>query len=193
MTEPTTPDTAPVARRVLSRNVKLAIVAVIAWLLVTGVALAVYTVRTLSSAPQEPAALDYCAVTDDGTMLRSKLVYTDTRFLNEEPDQVNDDDNGRWCVFSPNYDTGIHWAAVYVGEDNPLYRTMLAENGADDNASRAVIGFQGVPPVKFARDGWVAFVAQDEDGEKWTAFRTGAGAMLLDRIATSAEGNEAGK
>lgn len=140
-----------------------------------------------STSPSEPAALDYCAATEEGTTLRAKLVYTDTRFLTTTPEQVNDDENGRWCVFGPNYDTDLWWVAVYVGEGNSLYGTMIAENGDSDDATRAVLRYQGIPAVKFAREGWVGFLAQDEDGEQWTAFRAGAGGMLLHEIARSAE------
>lgn len=179
------PDDKPSRKGRFAALVALALAA----LLVVGVTLVVVTKK---DAPADPAALDYCAATEEGSMLRAKLVYTDTRFLSTEPEQVNDDENGRWCVFGPNYDTALWWAAVYVGEDNGLYRTMLAENGDDDNATRAVITFQGVPAVKFAREGWVGFVAQDEDSEQWTAFRTGAGAMLLSDIAKAADGHTRG-
>lgn len=179
------PDDKPSRKGRFAALVALALAA----LIIVGVTLVVVTKK---DAPTDPAALDYCAATEEGSMLRAKLVYTDTRFLSTEPEQVNDDENGRWCVFGPNYDTALWWAAVYVGEDNGLYRTMLAENGDDDNATRAVITFQGVPAVKFAREGWVGFVAQDEDSEQWTAFRTGAGAMLLSDIAKAADGHTRG-
>ena len=189
MTEPhTTPvydypeDTPPLRVGRIAAIVALALVA----LIIAGVT---FVMVTKKDVPSDPAALDYCAATEDGSMLRAKLVYTDTRFLETDPEQVNDDENGRWCVFGPNYDTALWWAAVYVGEDNGLYRTMLAENGDDDTATRAVINFQGIPAVKFAREGWVGFVAQDEDGEHWSAFRTGAGAMLLSDIAKAADGH----
>lgn len=192
MTEPHTtpvfdyPSDKPSRRSRVAAIVALALTA----LLVASVAI---VMMTRKDAPSNPAALNYCAASEEGMMLRAKLVYTDTRFLTTEPEQVNDDENGRWCVFGPNYDTALWWAAVYVGEDNGLYSTMLAENGDDDNATRAVITFQGIPAVKFAREGWVGFVAQDEDGEQWTAFRTGAGAMLLSDIAEAADGHPRGE
>lgn len=171
-----------------SRKILTPILAVVALLaLIIGT---VFVVRAFkSNAPAAASALDYCAASEDGSLLRAKLVYTDSRFLEETPEQVNDDENGRWCVFGPNYDGGLYWAAVYVGEDNGLYRTMLAENGDGDNATRAVVNYQGIPAVKFARDGWVGFLAQDENGEEWTPFRTGAGAILLNDIAKAADGH----
>lgn len=180
------PEDAPVAPRRKSKRLAIFAAVITLVALVLG---AVIWKFTRNEAPAAPAALDYCAATDDGTSLRAKLVYTDTRFLETEPEQVNNDENGRWCVFAPNYDAGLYWAAVYVGENNGLYRTMIAENGDDDNATRAVVTYQGIPPVKFARDGWVAFLAQNGDGEQWTAFRTGAGAMLLTEIANAADGH----
>lgn len=189
MTEPTTPPVFDYPEDKPSRKSKgrLAAIAAIVLTVLVVIGGAVW-MSTKKDVPSEPAALDYCAATDEGTALRAKLVYTDARFLDTELEQSNNDDNGRWCVFGPNYDTELWWAAVYVGEDNSLYRTMLAENGDDDNATRAVIRYQGLPAVKFAREGWVGFLAQDEDGEEWSAFRTGAGAILLSDIAKAADG-----
>lgn len=192
MTEPTPPvfdfpeDKSPSRR---TRAAVIALVMMLVVLMVTGVVgvRAGWFPLIGSPAPSEPAAMDYCAATDEGTALRSKLVYTDTRFLTTTPEQSNDDENGRWCVFGPNYDTDLWWVAVYVGEGNSLYGTMIAENGDNDDATRAVLRYQGIPAVKFAREGWVGFLAQDEDGEQWTAFRAGAGGMLLNEIARSAE------
>lgn len=127
---------------------------------------------------------DMCADTDSSASLRSKMVYTDPKYMGNIVKR-SETEGDNWCVFGTTFSEDQWWAIVYVGEDNPLYRVMISENGDDDNATRAVITYQGVPPVKFAREGWIGFIT-GTDGEPWSVFRTGAGAILLQTIARDA-------
>lgn len=133
---------------------------------------------------------DYCAPTHESEFERSKMLYTDARYLTDEPVQVAETEGENWCVIEPSNAAGegMFWGILYVGEDNPLYQVMVSESGDDDNSPRAVVTYQGVPPVKFARDGWVGFTTPSD--EQWSAFKTGAGLMLLQRIADQAAGKE---
>lgn len=152
------------------------------------VALIAGVVYLVNHKPDVPAAAsqltDMCADTDTALSLRSKMVYTDPKYMGNIVKR-SETDGDNWCVFGTTFSEDQWWALVYVGEDNPLYRVMISENGDDDNATRAVITYQGVPPVKFAREGWIGFIT-GTDGEQWSAFRTGAGAILLQTIARDA-------
>lgn len=133
---------------------------------------------------------DYCAASPESEFERGKMIYTDGRYLKDNPVQVSEKDGEHWCVIDPEKGDGtLHWVLLYVGVDHPIYKTMLAENGDDDTATRAVLRYQGIPALKFARDGWIGFVTSDTD-EPWSDFRAGAGAMLLQRIADQAIGKE---
>src|SRR5699024_10559283 len=114
-----------------------------------------------------PAFVDYCAPTKEGSLLRGKLVYTDIRYMSDKPIQTPENPDQHWCVTGTTYESTLFWGIVYVGQDNPLYKTMVAENGEGDNASRAVITYQGVPAVKFARDGWLGFITDSDDVSPW--------------------------
>lgn len=143
------------------------------------------TSATAISAPFE----DYCGNTPESAALRAKLLYTDTRYMRQEPAQTSadtDNPDQKWCVIGTSYESELWWVVAYVGQDNPIYKSMLAENGKADDATRAVITYQGIPPIKFAREGWIGFITPSED--TWSEFKAGAGAMLLFDIAEQATG-----
>ena len=167
----------------------LAILAVIGALILGAVGGAVIATKVKDNPPVTSAFTDYCADTPESEFERSKLIYTDGRYLRDTPEQVSEVEGQHWCVIGKEKgNADMWWALVYVGTDNPIYKTMVAEMGDDDSATRAVINYQGLPPVKFARDGWVAFITPSD--EPWSAFKTGAGAMLLQKIADSAAGKK---
>lgn len=146
--------------------------------------------RTANSSEHAKAVFqDICADNNEAVQARSKLVYTDPRYLAAKPASQSENPDQHWCVFGTSYESELWWGMAYIGEDNPIYRSMFAGNGYDDHASRAVITYQGVPPLKFARDGWVAFVTPSGSGgeETWSDFKAGAGAMLLLDIAKHAD------
>lgn len=130
---------------------------------------------------------DYCADSLDATKLRAKMLYTDPRYMEQKPAAIPDDDGDgphAWCVIGTTYPSDVWWVIAYAGVKNPLYRTMLAENGSSDNATRAVITYQGIPPIAFAREGWLGFITPGDD--VWSDLRAGAGAELLRTLANDA-------
>lgn len=157
-----------------------------------GAAIGHVTKHPVTTAPTVHASsprVDICTSAAAARKARSELLYTNPGYLATEPVQVSDDKKRHWCVFGTNPESDLWWGIAYIGDDNPIYRTMLAENGYASSATRAVIMYQGIPPLKFARDGWVAFITPSGsvDGDVWTAFKTGAGVRLLMDIADHAE------
>lgn len=144
----------------------------------------------ISGKPSAPATsasknLDVCANTHVAVKERSALVYTDQRYIQD--DALVTSKTGAitpWCVFTTTYDSGLYWGAVYVGSANPLYTTLTAENGEGDSSTRGVITYQSVPPIKFAKGGWIAFITPSE--EKWTADAAVTSAKRLADIAQQA-------
>ena len=148
-----------------------------------------HSATTAPTVHTNPPHTDICTGTVEARKARAELLYTNPGYLTTEPVQVSDDKNRHWCVFGTNPESDLWWGIAYIGDDNPVYRTMLAENGYSDSATRAVIMYQGIPPLKFARDGWVAFITPSGsvNGDVWTAFKAGAGVRLLMDIADHAE------
>lgn len=188
-------DAVPPAPPIPSKRGKRALYAVIATaLLAVAILVGVFIGRdsvnhaAKSVAGDAPAFVDMCADTKDSAQARSKLIYTDPRYLNPKPVQVSDDSNKKWCTIGTSYESSIMWGLAYVGEDNPIYRTMIAENGDGPDATRAVITYRGVPGIKFAAHGWLGFVTPSD--EEWTAFKTGSVAMLMQDIANDAAKDE---
>lgn len=152
-----------------------------------------YVVTRPSAPPPVAAAqpFDICAVTAVSASERAALVYTDKRYLSAGVEATSDPDSlTPWCVFTTNYASGLYWGAVYVGTTNPLYIAMTAESGNTDSAPRAVLSYQTVPPVKFARSGWIAFVTPSTtdptSASEWTAGDAALAAKKLADIAQRA-------
>lgn len=179
------------------RAVKVAALLAVVSALVLGVALGSALANSKKHPDAQPASqhpksvyMDICAETPQAAQGRAKLLYTDPRYMAAKPVQVSDNPDQHWCVFGTSYQSDLWWVMAYIGDDNPIYRAMFAENGYDDNATRAVITYQGIPPLKFARNGWVAFITPSggsNDEEVWSDFKAGAGAHLLMDIAKQAE------
>lgn len=133
--------------------------------------------------------MDICADNHAAQQARAKLLYTDPRYMAAKPAQTSDSPDQHWCVYGTSYKSDLWWVMAYIGDDNPIYRAMFAENGHGDDATRAVIEYQGIPPLKFARNGWIAFITPSGSGaeETWSEFKAGAGARLLMDIAEKAK------
>lgn len=127
------------------------------------------------SAVAEPPAV--CAPTDEGRDLRAQMFYTQKRYLSDEV-EPSEELPPRWCVFTTTYDSQMWWAAVYVGEDNPLYQVMVAKDGAELDKTRATVIYQQLVPIKFAYQGWIGFTA---DG--YSRFATKALAIQVWHLA----------
>lgn len=127
------------------------------------------------AAVAEPPAV--CAPTDEGRDLRAQMFYTQKRYLSDEV-EPSEELPPRWCVFTTTYDSQMWWAAVYVGEDNPLYRVMVAKDGAELDKTRATVIYQQLVPIKFAYQGWIGFTA---DG--YSRFATKALAIQVWHLA----------
>lgn len=183
------PDEHPAVKH---RFARVGVYALVSTFLLTLVAVVTFFIsKGHDSDKFQPAAFkDYCSDTSESAALRGKLLYTDARYMKQKPAQTSADSENpsqKWCVIGTSYESDMWWALTYVGEDNPVYKAMFAENGYADDATRAVITYQGIPPIKFARDGWIAFITPSETDETWSEFKTGAGAMLLTDIAERSE------
>ena len=130
--------------------------------------------------------INVCADTNVAARERAATVYTDQRYLQ---DGVAESSDGNvlapWCVFTTAYDSSLYWGLVYVGDSNPIYTAMLAESGDRDDASRAVITYQNIPPIKFAKGGWIGFITPSDEDD-WTASRAAQTAQELSALAQRA-------
>lgn len=143
-----------------------------------------YAGDTQTSAPGPTPAVNLCASTEEAVRERMKLIFVDPDFQRAEPMQVSDG-TATWCVLGLEKGQGMYWGIVYVGHDNPLYRTMVADSGDSPDVPRAMITYPDSPPVQFAHNGWIGFMAPS-DGETWTELRTGAATLLLSDLAQKA-------
>lgn len=134
-----------------------------------------------NNASDTPQPYPVCAPTNEGRDTRSEMFYTDKRYLSPEV-SLSEDVPPQWCVFTTSYPSGMYWGAVYVGEDNPLYKTMTA-NGTALNETRATVIYQDIVPLKFAANGWVGFTA---DG--YSEFATKALAIQVRHLADRLNG-----
>lgn len=130
------------------------------------------------------SSTDVCADTPLALAKRAALVYTNRDFLSNQVEQVSDDNGPRWCVFGTNdKNNDLWWVAVYAGEGNGVYRALIVDRREADDPP-ATLTYAGLPPIQFARDGWIAFITPSEN--TWTAFHAGAGARLLADLVTAA-------
>jgi hypothetical protein len=126
---------------------------------------------------------DICADTPLAVSKRATLVYTSRDFLSNRVEQESDS-SPRWCVFGTNDNhNDLWWVAVYAGESSGIYRALVAERHETDDPP-ATLTYAGLPPIQFARDGWIAFITPSED--TWTAVHASAGARLLADLVTAA-------
>lgn len=127
---------------------------------------------------------DICADTPSAVAGRSALVITKTDFLASKVEQESESGT-RWCVFGTsdgNHD--LWWVAVNAGTSNGIYRALTADRRDGEDGAPATLTYAGLPPIQFARDGWIAFITPSED--TWTAFHAGAGARLLAELVDAA-------
>jgi hypothetical protein len=139
------------------------------------------TTAKASASSAHTAFLDICADSSEAKSERARFVYVKPEYLTDTIEQKSDNPDSRWCVFGNKLTSGLWWAVIYVGEDNPVYETLVAENGTGEHASRGVVIYRGLPPVTFSRQGWVGFLTPPG----WTEFRTQAAAIRLADIADS--------
>lgn len=179
------PYTMPPKQRTSRTGIRALIALLLTLIIAGGAMYGVWKWHDRQATPKSSKSyVDICADTPLAVSKRSTLVYVDRNFLANRVEQESEDGGPRWCVFGTNDNhNDLWWVAVYAGDSSGMYRTLVAERHETDDPP-ATLTYTGLPPIQFARDGWIAFITPSEN--TWTAVHAGAGARLLADLVTAA-------